>query len=52
MDINFAQNWPVYLLLGGFITFVVFAIRNSRQQEKKDKEAQNKDKVKDKEGKL
>jgi len=38
MDLNFAQNWPVYLLLGAFIVFVIFAIRNGRQQEKKDKE--------------
>ncbi len=52
MGANFAQNWPVYLLLGAFITFVIFAIRNSRQQEKLNKEAQDKDKVKDKEGKL
>ncbi len=43
MGINFAQNWPVYLLLGGFITFVIFAIRNSRQQEKKNKAAQDKE---------
>ena len=35
MDLNLAQNWPVYLLLGAFITFVIFALRNSRQQEKK-----------------
>ena len=48
MDVNFAQNWPVFLLLGSFITFVIFAVINGRQQEKKDKEAQNKDKIKDK----
>jgi len=48
MGLKLAQNWPVYILLGGFITFVIFAFRNSRQQEKKDKEVQNKDK----EGKL
>ncbi|MDP2938391.1 MAG: hypothetical protein Q8N72_04045 [Candidatus Omnitrophota bacterium] len=46
MGANFAQNWPVYLLLGAFISFVVFAIRNSRQQEKINKEAQNKEKDK------
>ena len=45
---NLYQNWPVYLLLGAFITFVIFAVINSRQQEKKDIEAQNKNK----EGKL
>jgi len=49
---NLYRNWPVYLGLGGFIVFVVYAFINSRQQEKKDKEAQNKDKVKDKEVKL
>jgi hypothetical protein len=43
---NLVQNWPVYLLLGAFISFVVFAIRNSRQQEKINKEAQNKEKDK------
>jgi len=48
MGLNLAQNWPIYLLLGGFITFVIFAFRNSRQQERLNKEAQNKDKVKDK----
>ncbi len=37
MDLNLAQNWPMYLLLGGFITFVIFAFFNGRQQEKKDK---------------
>jgi len=43
MDINFAQNWPVFILLGAFITFVIFVFRNSRQQEKKNKEAQKKE---------
>jgi len=46
MSENFAQNWPIYLLLGAFITFVGFAINNSRQQEKKDKEAKNREKGK------
>jgi len=46
MGINFAQNWPVYLLLGGFITFVIFAFRNSRQQEKINREGQDKEKDK------
>ena len=41
MGINFAQNWPAYLLLGGFITFVIFAFRNSRQQEKKNQAAKD-----------
>ena len=42
MGINFAQDWPMYLLLGGFIIFVIVAIRNSRQQEKKNQAAKNK----------
>jgi len=45
---NLYQNWPVYLGVGGFVVFVIFAIHSSRQQEKINKEAQNKDKVKDK----
>lgn len=45
MSANFAQNWPVYLLSGAFIAFVVFVIINSRQQEKKDKETQAKGKT-------
>ena len=40
MGLNFAQNWPIYLLLGGF---VVFEVVNSRQQEKINKEAQSKE---------
>lgn len=45
MSVDFAQNWPVYILSGAFITFVVFVIINSRKQEKKDKEARNKEKT-------
>ena len=50
MEGNLAQNWPVYLGVGGYVVFTIYAIINSRQQEKKDKEAQNKDNVKDKGG--
>ncbi len=46
MDLNFAQNWPIYFGVGGFAIFAIYAIINSRQLEKKDKEAQNKDKIK------
>ena len=42
MGTNFAQNWPIFLLLGAFIIFVITAIRNSREQERKEKEGQNK----------
>ena len=52
MNLNFAQNWPVFILLGAFVTLLVCASVSGRRQEKKNKEAQNKDKVKDKEGKL
>jgi len=38
MGLNFSQNWPVYLLLGGFIIFVIFAVVNSRRQEKDETE--------------
>lgn len=44
------QNLPVYLMAGAFLAFVIFITINSWQQEKKDKEAQNKDKMK--EGKI
>lgn len=40
MTENLAQNWPIFILVGGFIVFVFYAINNSRQQEKKNKEAQ------------
>ncbi|MDD2752218.1 MAG: hypothetical protein PHN59_03730 [Candidatus Omnitrophica bacterium] len=39
MGINFAQSWPVYLMLVAFVVFVIYVIINGRQQEKKDKEA-------------
>jgi len=42
---NLYQNWPVYLFLGGFVVFVIFAAINSKQQEKKDKEAKAKEKT-------
>ncbi len=42
MGENLYQNWPIYLLLGGFVTFVIYAVINSRQQEKKEKQEQNK----------
>lgn len=35
------KNWPVYLGLAGFIIFVIYAIINSRRQEKADKEQQD-----------
>ena len=39
---RFSQDWPVYIGLVGFFVFVVYLAINSRQQEKKDKEAQGK----------
>lgn len=46
MDINFAQNWPVFILLGAFITFVVYVFITSRRGERINKETQNKEKDK------
>jgi len=48
MGANFVQNWPAYLLLAGFITFIVFAAINSRREEKINREGQDKEKTKDK----
>lgn len=45
MEVNLAQNWPVYLLGSAFIIFLGFAINNSRQQEKKDKGTKAKEKT-------
>ena len=41
MDLNLAQNWPVYLGIGAYVVFTTYAIINSRKQEKKNKEAQD-----------
>jgi cbb3-type cytochrome oxidase subunit 3 len=46
MDVNFAHNWPVFILLGVFITFVVYVFVSSRRGEKINKEAQHKEKDK------
>lgn len=35
---NLAKNWPVYILLAGFVWFVVYVYIHSRKQEKKDKQ--------------
>ncbi len=51
MDLNFAQNWPVFLFLAIYLTFIISAAINSRKQEKKNKESQNKEKTKDKDEK-
>jgi preprotein translocase subunit YajC len=45
--LNLYQNWPVYLLLGAFVTFVVYMVINSRQQERKKKESQKADEKKE-----
>jgi len=34
---NLYQNWPVYLGVGGFVVFAIYAIIKSKLQEKKDK---------------
>lgn len=33
MDDNLYRNWPVYLLMIGFVVFVISVINNSRQVE-------------------
>jgi hypothetical protein len=45
--LNLYQNWPVYLLLGTFITSVVYMVINGRQQERKEKESKKADKKKE-----
>lgn len=35
---DLAKNWPVYILLAGFIWFVVYVYIHSWRQEKKNKE--------------
>jgi len=52
MGLNFAQNWPVFILLGLIVSFFTFVIIKGNQQERMDKEAKNKDEVKDKGDKL
>ena len=42
---NFAQDWPVYILLGAVIWFFIYVIISSNKQEKIDKEAKNKEKM-------
>ena len=46
MDVNFAHNWPVFIFLGAFTTFVVYVFISSRRGEKINKEAQHKEKDK------
>ncbi len=35
MDLNLAQNWPVYLLGGAFIIFVICAVISGKSANKK-----------------
>lgn len=42
MSLNLEQNWPVYLLLGLVIWFVLYVKMNDIKQRKIAKEAQNK----------
>jgi len=43
---NLAKNWPVYILLAGFIWFVVSVYRHAWREEKKrqEQESSKKDK--------
>jgi hypothetical protein len=42
---NLLQDWPVYVLLGGVVVFVIYVIIKGNQGEKEKKEAQTSDKV-------
>lgn len=42
MDLNFEQNWPVYILLGLVAWFVVYVIISGNKQEKIDKQDKGK----------
>ena len=46
MAVNFSQDWPVFILTGGVIYFIIYVIINSRQQERKNKEGQGQEKDK------
>ncbi len=48
MAINFAQDWPVYILLGAVLYFFIYVVIHSHKQEKINKEAQNKEKTSEK----
>jgi hypothetical protein len=43
MGVNFAKDWPVYLLLVAVVWFFIFVIIEGNKQEKINKEAKNKE---------
>lgn len=45
MGINFAQNWPVYILLAAVVIFFIAVIINGNKQEKINKESLGKNKA-------
>jgi len=38
---DLAKNWPVYILLAGFVWFIVYVYIHSWRQEKKDNKQNN-----------
>ena len=44
MASNFAQDWPVFFLLGALLFFFVYAVVKSHSQAKKNKESGTKEK--------
>ncbi|MDD5108212.1 MAG: hypothetical protein PHC29_01695 [Candidatus Omnitrophica bacterium] len=42
---NLSQDWPVFAMLGLFVSFVIYVIIKGNQAEKEKKEARPQDKV-------
>lgn len=42
---NLNQDWPVFVILGLFVFFIIYVIIKSNQYEKEKKEVQSQDKV-------
>lgn len=48
MGINFAQNWPVYILLGLVLWFFIYVIVSSKKKGETHKENQNEERMQEK----
>ena len=48
MGINFAQNWPVYILLGLVLWFFIYVIISGNKKEGTRKESQKEERIQDK----
>ena len=42
MTIDLAKDWPVFILVGIFVFFIIYGAIYSRKMEKKDKENEDK----------